>query len=102
MTRTLLSLTAPSGRPTTLKYGRPIDMSTSTSTTTASTPISAPDRARASLLIRLLLVGERHSKHDAGTRRAWRVGDRRAGATVRPALGRAGAGGSAGKRLSRH
>ncbi len=50
MTRTLLSLTAPSGSPTTLKYGSPTDMSTSTSTTTASTPISAPECARASFL----------------------------------------------------
>ncbi len=49
ITRTLLSCAAPSGSPTTLKKGRPSDMSTSTSTTTASTPTTAPDRTRASI-----------------------------------------------------
>ncbi len=49
-TRTLLSLTALSGKPTRAKKGRPSAMSTSTSTMTASTPISAPDRTVASIV----------------------------------------------------
>nr|WP_235514258.1 hypothetical protein [Deinococcus sp. Leaf326] len=47
-TRSRASLTAWSGRPTMENAGRPGDTSTSTSTGTASTPIKATLRARAS------------------------------------------------------
>jgi len=47
--RSVASRTAPSGRPTVVVCGRPVEMSTSTSTTSASMPRSAPERTRASI-----------------------------------------------------
>src|SRR5207253_5597833 len=51
--RSVASRTAPSGRPTVVVCGRPVEMSTSTSTTSASMPRRAPERTRASMTVRV-------------------------------------------------
>ncbi len=49
VTRSLLSRTAASGRPTTMTTGFPVPVLTSTSTCVASTPCSAAEKTRVSM-----------------------------------------------------